>query len=52
MDVLVLRGPAEVHKAIGGGEAVVIDHAKKVTFAVIRSFRRVVLLEHSVINSV
>ena len=42
MDVLVLLGPAEVHKAIGGGYAVVIDHAEKVTFAMILSFRRVV----------
>ena len=39
--VLVLLGPAEVHKAIGGGYAVVIDHAEKVTFAMILSFRRV-----------
>ena len=42
VDVLVLRGPAEFHKAIGGGYAVVIDHAEKVTFAMILSFRRVV----------
>ena len=42
MYVLVLLGPAEVHKAIGGGYAVVIDHAEKVTFAMILSFRRVV----------
>ena len=44
MNVLVLLGPAEVHKAIGGGSAVVIDHAEKVTFAMILSFRRVVKL--------
>ena len=42
VDVLVLRGPAEVHKALGRGYAVVIDHAEKVTFAMILSFRRVV----------
>ena len=42
VDVLVLRGPAESHKAIGGGYAGVIDHAEKVTFAMILSFRRVV----------
>ena len=41
VDVLVLRGPAEFHKAIGGGYAVVIDHAERVTFAKLQSFRRV-----------
>ena len=40
MDVLVLLGPAEVHKAIGGGYAVVIDHAEKVTFVKIPPFGR------------
>ena len=34
VDVLVLRGPAEFHKAIGGSYAGVIDHAEKVTFEV------------------
>ena len=35
-------GPAEFHKAIGGGYAVVIDHAERVTFVRIQLFRRVV----------
>ena len=35
MDVF---GPAEFHKAIGGGYAVVIDHAERVTFVRIQLF--------------
>ena len=37
-------GPAEFHKAIGGGYAVVIDHAERVTFVRIQLFRRVVCI--------